>query len=529
MPRRNALLKYLKAGRQGKLTYIRQIPIKLRPYLGNKATIRRTLLVESTDCSNPAVLAAYTAVHTEVEALIQGAEAAEQRVTALIPVQSTAITANPGRFPLTKREVAGIAGQVLLDIRDAVENQRLCTRAFTECLVALAFKFKNHGVNGVSSADFAGLAKPTLDSLGIQPTSADLKAIGEALLGYIPVMEADMEKLQRMDFSPPQLQEITPPLPKTAVSWDQMLSAWVRSTGGVLEKDGYGVSKTRHQRYDVAIREIQEVIPGITPAQVDIEVARAYVTWLQDKSGLAIGSCQGRLTCFRYLFKIGKADGLVTENPFEDLRIKTPAGAKDALTYQSFTKQELIKIFTHLKQRCSQQDQLMCWIALTTGCRIREFLQLRTFDLQQTEAGVWFFDWKHEPLAELPILLKSKDKNNRQCPVHPRLIAEGLLDLPRDKTGRLFPKARSATSTAHWFADVLQKLKLYQMRKKSMHSFRNCAKDLWREAGIPMDVRSALTGHTISAVGESEYGVGLAQMPDALYKEVVKVDLSWLP
>ena len=71
-----------------------------------------------------------------------------------------------------------------------------------------------------------------------------------------------MAKLQSFDFSEPKLKAIAPPMPKIKATWAEMLAAWERSTGGTLEIDGYGVSATRKSRYDVAIREIQQVLPA---------------------------------------------------------------------------------------------------------------------------------------------------------------------------------------------------------------------------------------------------------------------------
>ena len=525
MPKRNELLPYLKIDASGRLTYRRQIPERLRPFLGNKTSIRRTLDTTATDCADTRVLNAYAGVHAEVEALLNRAEA---QASAITPATSGEITAVSGQTQLSKREVAGIAGEILLQLRSGVEHQQEMQPEVELVLLTLEKKRRLQGNASISAAELGMMAAPLLSSLGITPTPADLEAIGMALVRYVPVIAADMEKLQSFDFSEPKLKAIAPPMPKIKATWAQMLEAWERSTGGVLETDGYGVSRTRKSRYDVAIREIQQVLPGISPDDLDIAAARRYIQWMQDISPLAIGTAQARLKCFKHLFKVGKASGLVSANPFEELSIKTPAGANEALTYQSFSKQELIKIFKHLKPSASTDDWLMCWILLTTGCRINECLQLRTFDLKQTKKGVWFFDWKHEPTAPLPMLLKSKDKNNRQCPMHVRLIEEGVLDLLKTRDGRLFPNARHPSSTAHWMAARLREIDIYEKRKKTLHSFRNAFKDICREAGIAVDVRQAFTGHTSAELGEREYGIGLAQMPDKLSEYMNRVDLSWL-
>jgi hypothetical protein len=66
----------VKLDKNGRLTYERRIQLELRALLEGKASIRRTLAAESTDAESTGVLAAYAAVHSEVEALIAGARAA---------------------------------------------------------------------------------------------------------------------------------------------------------------------------------------------------------------------------------------------------------------------------------------------------------------------------------------------------------------------------------------------------------------------------------------------------------------------
>ena len=109
-------------------------------------------------------------------------------------------------------------------------------------LLTLEKKRRLQGDASISAAELGMLAAPLLSSLDIHPTYADLGAIGAALVRYLPVIAADMEKLRSFDFSEPKLKSIAPPMPKIKATWAQMLEAWERSTGGVLETDGYGVS-----------------------------------------------------------------------------------------------------------------------------------------------------------------------------------------------------------------------------------------------------------------------------------------------
>lgn len=528
-PRKNNLLPYVRPDKNGRLTYERRIPQELRQFCGGKASVRRTLATTSTDVGSTAVLTAYAAVHSEVEALIQGAINSLQRVSAKIIPSSAAITAAEQTFPLSKREIAGIAGQVLLDIRDAVANQKLMSREFTEALVALGVQLKSVGISGITPADMAGLARPSLDSLGIAPTPADMTAIGEALMAYVPVMAADMQKLEAFDYSEPKLKTIAPPMPKRQVSWRDLFDAWLRSTGGVLEQDGYGVSQERQAPYLVSISEFRQTTTRNPPSEVTIEEARAYIRWLQEKSGSAPRTQQARLTCLKNLLKVGVRQGLIDTNVFADLTISTPAGVADAVGYRSFTKDELIRIFELSNKETTLHYRLLPWILLCTGCRLSEALQIRTTDLKQTASGVWFIDWRHEPLSELPVLLKTKASNNRQCPMHPRLVEAGLPKLQAKKAARIFPDAPGQTAVSQWFKrQILQKLEIWEKRKTVVHSIRGSARDAWREAGMPQDYRNAMTGHVSRDVGERHYGEGLRSMPDTVHKELIKVDLSFL-
>ena len=115
MPKKNALLKYLKLDRLGRLTYERKVPARLREFLGNRGSIRRSLGVDGTDCSDTAVLTAYARVHGQVQGAIDAAEAQYLQ-------KSIAIQAQPQTFALSPRDVAGIAANPLLEMRDALAD-----------------------------------------------------------------------------------------------------------------------------------------------------------------------------------------------------------------------------------------------------------------------------------------------------------------------------------------------------------------------------------------------------------------------
>ena len=99
--RKNPLLPIAKADKNGKPTYIRRISAELRPFLGGKVTIRRTLATDSTDVASTPVVAAYAAVHAEVDALIKTVERKTSELSGLMAVDSTTIRLRCSRRPVS--------------------------------------------------------------------------------------------------------------------------------------------------------------------------------------------------------------------------------------------------------------------------------------------------------------------------------------------------------------------------------------------------------------------------------------------
>ena len=74
-------------------------------------------------------------------------------------------------------------------------------------------------------------------------------------------------------------------------------------------------------------------------------------------------------------------------------------------------------------------DALLC-----TGSRSAEILCLRTEDIKKTKAGIYHFDFLHQPQAKYPTSLKGGDSGERKTPMHQRLIDKGLPKLISEAT-----------------------------------------------------------------------------------------------
>lgn len=529
MPRKNSLLRYLRLDRLGRLTYERQIPPRLREFVGNRATIRRSLGVDGTDCGSTDVLTAYARVHGEIQGVIDAAEAQHRQ-------KSTAIQAQPQTFALSPRDVAGIAANPLLEMRDAMADGRISTPIQAELqqivptfLAQVAWAQMTGDTSQIQQA-LAQISQPLLDQLGISPNETDITEISKRLLAYAADARRDVEKLQDGDWSTPVLAAKAPPIPTKRLTWEQLIEGWRRSVGGTLEIDGYGVSEKRVVLYRLAIKDFVAHITNAPPEDITIADVQRYMKWLQVDSGNAPRTQAGKVICLKNLVQIAVNNREIASNPFDGFKIVVPAGAADLKGYRPFTKPELVTIFTAVKEESREHNRLLPYILLLTGCRLAEAVQLRTKDIQQSEQGTWYINWEHEPLGIYPMLLKTKDSNNRKMPIHQRLIDEGLLNIDRTGDGRLFKSLSQNTTTySTHFAKVLKRLGIWEKKKTVAHSFRNNAKDMWRGADISLDIRNAFTGHAAAGVGERSYGVGLAQMPDKLNEHLERIDVSWLP
>ena len=199
-------------------------------------------------------------------------------------------------------------------------------------------------------------------------------------------------------------------------------------------------------------------------------------------------------------------------------------------TYRSFTKDELITINSIDRDIQKIERRWLIDALICTGARAAEVLKLRSTDVKQTEEGIWYFNFKHQPNDKYPTFLKGAHDGERKTPLHPLLIERGYLDyIKRNPEGYIIDRCLETSAWTNWFRKyVLVESGIYEQGKTGLHSLRNTAIDLWREAGISAEIRRALVAHAAQDVQDKVYGDGLKNMPNVLYQELQKADLSWL-
>ncbi len=541
MPAENRHLPHTRVGRHGRIAYFRRIPTKLRRFMGGKASFARELGGTAEDLKDPKLLSRYARINEDCEAAFARAIAEYEADQAdLAPIQAVR--------PLSRRDHAGIAAEPFRQLLDSVNKgetalQKQVMARLLEIYSQLSLLIGGFGERSEIESGFAGLpeadqtkaaayisqlkallALPVLSQLD-PATSVDLAQLSRLMRGYVADAADDLEKQAQGDFSLGALAAKAPPMPKRKRDWPELLALWQKQHGGILEVDGYGVAQAGIDPYRSLLRELEQVLPGIGPEEINRDECRVYIQWLQHKSGLAIRTQQGRVTCLLTLLKIATKEDWISTNPAAGLQIKLPKGLSTATGYRALTKEELQKIFAVLSRDVLPQYRIGFELLLLTGARLDEVRTLRCRDIKQTVSGLWFIDWRHEPIADLPIKLKSGVSNERQFPV-PQRILKRLLD--QVGTGRVWGELGTGSAWSVKFKNVLRQLEIWEPRRTCVHSLRNSFIDLAREAGVPWDVRHAATGHAAKSQQDQSYGEGLKRMPERLNEELIKIDWSWL-
>lgn len=140
-------------------------------------------------------------------------------------------------------------------------------------------------------------------------------------------------------------------------------------------------------------------------------------------------------------------------------------------------------------------------IGLHTGMRVEEIAKLRTEEVRQ-EDGVWCFD-----------IRKAKTKaGERLVPIHPRLIALGLLDHVQSvKDERLWPELapNSEGTYSHrfvvWFPEYRRLIGI-DREGLVFHSFRHTFVSRLEEADVDTVKIARIVGHKITGITAGTYG-----------------------
>lgn len=225
----------------------------------------------------------------------------------------------------------------------------------------------------------------------------------------------------------------------------------------------------------------------------------------------------------------------IKENPIDEIDIPVFETTKTTAKYQSFTVQQLQKIFhsefysKHWDN--NRQRRSFFWIGLLglyTGARLNEICQLQFDDIQE-EDGIKFIsinenDGKH---------VKTK-AGIRKIPIHQELIKLGFLEFVNfmkkqspAKNKRIFmdlvPNTRGELSAqpSKWFGKLLDSLGLKE-KGLVFHSFRHTVRTILRNNNCPIDRVQRLCGWEGSNSLSEHYGtISIKVLAKALNEQLV--------
>ena len=164
-------------------------------------------------------------------------------------------------------------------------------------------------------------------------------------------------------------------------------------------------------------------------------------------------------------------------------------------------------------------------IALVTGARMGEIVQLERHNIQRSKNGIWYFDITDED-AHLSVDPEKKIKtagSKRQVPIHDILLKLRFLEYVETRQDRLFPDEkrnklgkfdRFQKAQARYRKKV-EILPSHDMEKKDFHSFRHTVRTRLSEirtigkgsARFDESLIDAIVGHTSAgrSIGEKVY------------------------
>lgn len=229
---------------------------------------------------------------------------------------------------------------------------------------------------------------------------------------------------------------------------------------------------------------------------------------------IAAATVNKLMTGLSGMFRWAQDNGFVEGNPAERMRVAL--GVRPDRQRRQFDADDLGKIFgapIFQEGRWPERRAERYWLPLLaafTGARLEELAQLHVDDVRQHD-GVWVLSFNIEGGKKLKAL-----SSHREVPLHSVLVKAGFLDYVEEVRvaghERVFPDLKKGARGAYsqkfstWFSRFRKSLGIAD-GNVGFHSFRHSAAQAMREAGVELEMRNAVLGHSQGAMG-ARYGSG---------------------
>lgn len=263
------------------------------------------------------------------------------------------------------------------------------------------------------------------------------------------------------------------------------------------------------------IKKFKALVQDIPPSRIE----KRHIVQLEDKmleAGAAPATINKGIGILGAILQCAHENGKVGSNPChgrKKLRVPEPEEEKP------YTPEELTAIFHspiftqgyRPKAGLGEAAFWMPLIGLYTGARVAEVGQLYVEDVKE-EQGIWHFHIKNDVETDRRV---KNSGSVRRVPLHPDLIAMGLLDyLTKTKEAghkQLFPLLKVTRKGGKltdkwrsWWSEYVRGLGITRI-PKPFHSFRDTFKDACRVCEVTYEVHQRLTGHSSGNEGD-KYG-----------------------
>ena len=375
-------------------------------------------------------------------------------------------------------------------------------------------------------------ARSLLAERGMPADTASVERLGQAIFRarfevaqlMLRRSEGDWRRDKTADRFPTALPSPALRAPEAApgLTFDALLAGWALDRGWQV-----GVTPIPRPLYD-RLRTLERLADFLKHRDAASVTKAAALTWKEDmlRRGLHASSVRNDLSECSAVWAWGlRMAKLAGENPFSG--IAPPKAKKKGREPRAFTDQEAAAILIAARGETGWKRWLP-WVLCLTGARLGEVVQSLKEDVTVVE-GVLVLRIHDRGEGRS---LKNED-SRRDVPLHPALIAEGFGDYVASlRAGTpLFPDipvdgvfgtraANASKRVGYW---LRKSLGITDDLISPNHSFRHWFIGAARRVSMPVEVRSAITGHSARLDESAEYGDGMKTLVAVLAEHMVKI------
>ena len=310
----------------------------------------------------------------------------------------------------------------------------------------------------------------------------------------------------------------------TGCTTDSLLDGWGMDRG--LRRD----AQPRQRAFYDRLRTMERLVAfvGHNDAQ---RITKANAVRLKEDMqvrDLTAATIRNDLSELSAIWRWGLTHGkLEGDNPFAG--ISPPKAKKRAKEVRPFTPDEARRVLEAARKETGALRWLP-WVCALAAARLAEVAQSAKEDIA-TVSGVVCLRIHDEGDEGRSV---KNDASRRSVPIHPALVAEGFLDYVATLPARspLWPDVkpdavfgRRSETAGRMVRKWLGGLGITDERISPSHSWRHTFLDACRAVVMPLEVRSAITGHSGKVDESAAYGDGMKALVVVLAEWMAKVKL----